>query len=70
MRNQDEVQAHVQAYKERKDQFVDADDDAGPTDAEEELRTMLLDPRMSGTCELHEAWLIVQCEQADASGMF
>ena len=70
MRNQTEVQAHVQAYKERKDQFVDADDDAGPTDAEEELRLMLLDPRTSGTRELHDAWLIVQREQAEASGMF
>ncbi len=26
MRNQTEVQAHVQAYKERKDQFADAED--------------------------------------------
>ena len=70
MRNQTEVQAHVQAYKERKDQFADADDDAGSTDAEEELRLMLLDPRTSGTRELHDAWLIVQREQAEASGMF
>ena len=27
MRNQTEVQAHVQAYKERQDQFVDVDDE-------------------------------------------
>ena len=72
MRNQTEVLAHAQAYKERKDQFVvaDSDDDAAPTGAEEELRTMLLDPRTSGTRELHNAWLIVQREQAEASGMF
>ena len=70
MRNQTEVHAHAQAFKERQDQFVDVDDDAGPTDAEEELRLMLLDPRTSGTRELHDAWLIVQREQAEASGMF
>ncbi len=72
MRNQTEVLAHAQAYKERKDQFVvaDSDDNAAPTGAEEELRTMLLDPRTSGTRELHNAWLIVQREQAEASGMF
>ncbi len=40
------------------------------TDAEEELRRMRLDPRMSGTRELHDVWLIVQREQAEASGMF
>ena len=72
MRNQHEVQVRVQDYAAREDQFVvaDSDHDGGPTDAEEELRRMLRDPRMSGTRELHEAWLIVQREQADASGMF
>ncbi len=69
MRNQREVQVRVQDYATR-DQVAESDDDAGPTDAEEELRRMQRDPRMSGTRELHEAWLIVQREQADASGMF
>jgi len=40
------------------------------TDADLELRWMRRDPRMSGTRELHDAWLRVQREEAEASGMF
>ena len=40
MRDQAEVRAHVQDYTERKEQFAESGDDAGPTDAEEELRRL------------------------------
>ena len=40
------------------------------TDADLELRQMRRDPRTSGTRELHAAWMRVQREQAEASGMF